>query len=263
MSAFAIGDVASRPSSSPSDLAFNYRYVIDRAVQVGGRALDYGCGTGLAIAYGRSRGLDIVGTDTFEGAFAHWRGEGASGTAGYIHPIVDGRAPFPADAFDCVISNQVLEHVREPALVIADMRRVLKPGGLAIVTFPSREAWWEGHVGVYFAHRLQHYPALRRRYLDLYHRLGLGWFRENKTREEWVAGSVTVLDTACFYHRARAVIAEVERVFGGPVRDLSADYMRARFGAVSRLMPSAADSLLRFAYRVRAGVALEVRKASQ
>ena len=65
----------------------------------------------------------------------------------------DGVTDFPDGHFDLVISNQVLEHVTDPEAVIADVFRMIKPGGLFLAAFPVTETWYEGHVGLYFAHR--------------------------------------------------------------------------------------------------------------
>ena len=46
------------------------------------------------------------------------------------------RTPFKDDEFDTIISTQVLEHVRRPWLVVEEMRRILKPGGIAFITAP-------------------------------------------------------------------------------------------------------------------------------
>jgi len=45
--------------------------------------------------------------------------------------------PFQARAFDTVLCNQVLEHVPEPAVLFAEVRRVLAPGGVLILTTPQ------------------------------------------------------------------------------------------------------------------------------
>jgi 2-polyprenyl-3-methyl-5-hydroxy-6-metoxy-1,4-benzoquinol methylase len=44
---------------------------------------------------------------------------------------------FPDNSFDLLTSVEVLEHVGQPALMIQEVGRVLKPGGMAIITFPS------------------------------------------------------------------------------------------------------------------------------
>lgn len=43
---------------------------------------------------------------------------------------------FETDSYDFVVSNDVLEHVNDPAAALREIRRVLKPGGAALLTFP-------------------------------------------------------------------------------------------------------------------------------
>lgn len=50
--------------------------------------------------------------------------------------------PFPAATFDAVVNIVTLEHVREPAVVIAELARVLKPGGRLLLIVPLE---WEEH----------------------------------------------------------------------------------------------------------------------
>ncbi len=47
--------------------------------------------------------------------------------------------PFQDAAFDAVVVQQVIEHVSEPARVLAEARRVLRPGGLAFISAPFVE----------------------------------------------------------------------------------------------------------------------------
>lgn len=56
------------------------------------------------------------------------------------HPDVVGQAwdlPFPDHSFDGVVLNQALEHIAETNATIQEIKRVLKPGGLAIITVPQ------------------------------------------------------------------------------------------------------------------------------
>ncbi|MEZ5038291.1 MAG: methyltransferase domain-containing protein [Saprospiraceae bacterium] len=46
---------------------------------------------------------------------------------------------FPDNHFDLIISVEVIEHVGEPQQMMAEISRVLKPGGLVLMTFPSLE----------------------------------------------------------------------------------------------------------------------------
>src|SRR5271166_5045633 len=60
-----------------------------------------------------------------------------------------------ASQFDMVISNQVFEYIPDPTRILPEIARVLKPGGQFLALFPFREIWYEGHLGLYFAHWLQ------------------------------------------------------------------------------------------------------------
>ncbi|MDF1671614.1 MAG: class I SAM-dependent methyltransferase [Roseovarius sp.] len=54
-----------------------------------------------------------------------------------VQVICDGAdLPFPDNHFDCVVAMAVLEHVLEPEVVVAQMHRVLKPGGMVVADTP-------------------------------------------------------------------------------------------------------------------------------
>jgi SAM-dependent methyltransferase len=57
-------------------------------------------------------------------------------------PVVDviaagERIPFAADTFDLILCTQVLEYVPEPQIVMAEIHRVLRPGGTLILSAPA------------------------------------------------------------------------------------------------------------------------------
>jgi ubiquinone/menaquinone biosynthesis C-methylase UbiE len=94
-----------------------------------GRALDVGCGPGFVAArMSRARpGLRIVGVDRDLGVLRKARTavEVAGGTA--------DRLPFPDASFDAAIARLLLRHLPDPAAALAEIHRVLRPGGRAIV----------------------------------------------------------------------------------------------------------------------------------
>ncbi len=54
--------------------------------------------------------------------------------------------PFPKDHFDSIFSSEVLEHVFNPDVILAEMQRVLKPGGHILLTCPF---FWPEHEQPY------------------------------------------------------------------------------------------------------------------
>lgn len=53
--------------------------------------------------------------------------------------------PLPSQSFDAVTAWDVLEHVRDPRLVLRELARVLRPGGAALITAINRRAWVDPH----------------------------------------------------------------------------------------------------------------------
>ena len=58
--------------------------------------------------------------------------------------------PFPDDSFDLIYSTNVLEHVKDPKVVIAESIRVLKSGGYLQFVIPNYFSFWEGHYGIFW-----------------------------------------------------------------------------------------------------------------
>lgn len=53
--------------------------------------------------------------------------------------------PYPANAFDTLLSHEVIEHVQDDRLAAQEMVRVLKPGGRAVIFAPNRWYPFETH----------------------------------------------------------------------------------------------------------------------
>jgi SAM-dependent methyltransferase len=98
----------------------------------GRRVLDLGCRYG-ALARAYLEGNEVVGVDVDRDAL-----ERAAGLGIETHwADVDDGLPFPDGDFDVVVAGELLEHVRDPALVAAESRRVLRPGGRLVGSVPN------------------------------------------------------------------------------------------------------------------------------
>lgn len=91
--------------------------------------LDVGCGAGFLSNHLTGRGLDVTGLDASRASLDVAARHDVTGRARYV--LGDALAlPFPAASFDAVCAMDFLEHVEDPGAAIAEIARVLKPGGL-------------------------------------------------------------------------------------------------------------------------------------
>ncbi|MBM3266554.1 MAG: methyltransferase domain-containing protein [Candidatus Sericytochromatia bacterium] len=113
-------------------LALDVRRIASHAPR-GARVLDVGCGSGdLAASLARA-GFAVTGVEVApDAAEAARRRHGLDVRTGTL-----AAADFPAGSFDVAVVWHVLEHVPDPAGLLADVARVLRPGGVAIVQVPN------------------------------------------------------------------------------------------------------------------------------
>jgi SAM-dependent methyltransferase len=140
-------------------------------LRAGERVLDMGCGAGRHAFEMYRRGADVIALDqdpdelaTVSEWFAAMRKEG-SVPAGAEADVKEGDAldlPFADGEFDRVVAAEVLEHIPDDEAAIAELARVLRPGGTIAVTvprwLPERVCWAlsdqyheveGGHVRIY------------------------------------------------------------------------------------------------------------------
>jgi SAM-dependent methyltransferase len=249
----------------------NYDFILDTALSstevTSPKVLDFGCGQGQVVALGMARGIDIHGADTFDGAYEFMGRDISPETRARIGRIEEGRLPFPDSHFDVVLSNTVFEHIPDPRPSLAEIKRVLKPGGVFLAFFPTRDVWFEGHLGIYFVHWMARHPEMRRRYLLALRRAGFGYHDEQKTPELWADTMGKVLDETIFYHAWPDVRRWWENEFGAQPQSLDTAFMshriraHPRFSRLAWLVDSPlAAPFVRFLCHKRAGRALLVRR---
>jgi SAM-dependent methyltransferase len=118
----------------------------------GDRVLDLGCGGGRHAFELYRRGAHVV-------AYDHDADELAQVATMFLAMSLDGEAgegaeasvvrgdvlslPFPDGSFDAVIAAEVLEHIPNDEAAMAEIARVVKPGGKVAVTVPR---WWPEQI---------------------------------------------------------------------------------------------------------------------
>jgi malonyl-CoA O-methyltransferase len=97
-------------------------------------ALDLGCGTGRHTLWLAAAGATVTAVDFSDGMLAAARSKPGAEAVRFVAHDLHRPLPFPDAAFDLVVSGLVLEHLRELDDFFAEARRVLKPGGRAVVS---------------------------------------------------------------------------------------------------------------------------------
>jgi SAM-dependent methyltransferase len=180
-----------------------------------GRLLDAGCARGEATAVYAQKATSAVGIELNPEEVEAGRRQ---------HPGLELRVapceaiPFPDGSFDAIICADVLEHVRDEIRTLAELRRVLAPGGILILTTPHR-GWFDVLDPVNYARRIapvlwrlapRVYGAIERRTQDLAPEGRPGPAREAEHRHYRVEDLEQLLE-----HAGWELDGAVERVFWG------------------------------------------------
>lgn len=96
--------------------------------------LDLGCGTGRHALWLAAAGAHVTAVDFSEGMLGEARGKPGAERVRFLVHDLHQPLPFAAGAFDRVVSGLVLEHLSDLGFVFGEARRVLKPGGRAVVS---------------------------------------------------------------------------------------------------------------------------------
>ena len=102
-----------------------------------GRLLDVGCSTGLFLNAMRAFGWDVEGVELSEFAANYAREQfGLKVATGTLE-----EALLPGESFDVVTLYDVLEHVIDPKSTLREIHRILKPGGMILLSLPNPDSF--------------------------------------------------------------------------------------------------------------------------
>lgn len=109
--------------------------------------LDVGSGTGKILEEFMQKGWRVHGIDGEREAVLWSRKRGVNIRQS---DFVNDPLPYSDDAFDVVLALDLLEHIPNDTQVLKEMERVLKPGGIAVVTVPAYQwlfNYWDEMLG--------------------------------------------------------------------------------------------------------------------
>jgi 2-polyprenyl-3-methyl-5-hydroxy-6-metoxy-1,4-benzoquinol methylase len=95
--------------------------------------LDVGCATGMLIESMKERGWEATGADLCKESAEY--GMAHRGVRIHIGTLEEAR--FPDGSFSVVHFSHLIEHVPDPVAYLAEVWRILKPGGYAVITTPN------------------------------------------------------------------------------------------------------------------------------
>ena len=106
--------------------------------------LDAGCGSGTLARYLVESGARVLGVDAAEEMVTLARELSSQDVATlqlrFEHIATIARLPLPDQSLDGILCSSVLEYVPDPAACLAEFARVLRPGGLLVVSVANRNS---------------------------------------------------------------------------------------------------------------------------
>lgn len=222
------------------------KQMLDLGASVHGFALEAALDHGVALY----EGIDFDVARHWREAEVEFTADG--GRAGRLRQMNAEQLAFAGGSFDCLMTISTFEHFLRPGVVLGEMYRVLRPGGVGMVTF---EPIWSGPAG----HHLHHFGRLSQLAPPWSHLYSSeARMRETLAGQPWPEDAPIDVDGALrwIYHGDdinRLGIRDLveffarsafEIVWMRPVRDAISPEMRAAAAEVAGRVPYTGDELL-------------------
>jgi 2-polyprenyl-3-methyl-5-hydroxy-6-metoxy-1,4-benzoquinol methylase len=147
------------PSDNPLHQRLFKAYVVAQDY-VKGNLLEVGCGEGRGVEALMSKSTQFTAVDKIEEALQVLLKKFPTGK--FLSMNIPPFGDLKDNEYDSVVSFQVIEHIQNDVLYLKEIHRVLKPGGIALLTTPnrklslSRNPW---HIREYLAQELKDLAA--------------------------------------------------------------------------------------------------------
>lgn len=234
-------------------------WVLDQKPGQNVRVLDYGCGAGEIVKELQRRDVDAFGCDVYYEGGDYSSSVDPALFESTIRRMDGNTIPFDTGSFDFVINNQVMEHVEDLDGVLAEILRVLKPGGVVLSLFPDKGVWREGHCGVPFLHWFSKGSRLRVYYAAACRTLGLGHHKENKSALRWSEDTCEWLDKWTYYRTREEIDSTYNRYFF-EIRHIEDYWLQVRLGGRIRFVKWLPASVQQLIVRKFGGLVFIARK---
>jgi SAM-dependent methyltransferase len=118
----------------PPEFELRRRFLL-ADIRPGLRMLDVGCGDGRFTAEAAAAGATVTGVEVADAAIDRARARYPD--LEFRRVEIDGFLPFEDGSFDIAWASEVIEHVSDTARWLSEVRRVLRPRGVILLTTPS------------------------------------------------------------------------------------------------------------------------------
>jgi len=197
----------------------NWELLLDHAKTFAGNSviLDYGCGAGAMVETFINNGFEAYGCDVV------LRSENKL----VKQMNAQFQIPYENEKFDLIVSNQVIEHVHDLEIMIAEFSRVLKPNGSVIILCPTLDTVIEWHLMVPFVHWLNNYHFAQKCLLKLYALVGLG-HGHIADKDHWVSDKFNFLQNFTCY-RSRASLTKQFKSHNFAVQTIENEFYKKKY----------------------------------